>query len=130
LGVETAGEHDQHALGADPVEQLRQQLQRGGIDPMDVLDDEQNRLPTREAQNLVGQMGQCSIADLLQREVDRRACLKAEQRGDEREGLFGCAVPRRNSFSSLTRRTDSVSAGSKPAAKASCCITGQRGVPV
>ena len=87
LGIGPAGEQDEHARGGDPVEGLRDQLERGGIGPVHVLDDHQDRLPAGEAQHLIDQMRQCPIAKLLGRELGRRIGFQAEHRGNERKGI-------------------------------------------
>ena len=55
LLIRPAGQQDQDPGGGDPVEALLDQLERGRVDPMGVLQDHQDRLPGRQPEQLLGQ---------------------------------------------------------------------------
>ena len=70
LGAE--GQQQQHPLARDPPDQPVEQLQRGRVGPVQVLEDAQHRLPAGEA------------GHLLDQDVDRRLPLPLRRRGERR----------------------------------------------
>ena len=88
----------------------------------------------REPEELVDQCGQGAGAPLLRGEVGRRAVAAArldpEQRRDQRHRLADVLRPSAQQRLELVEPRRVVSAGSRPAAKPSCWITGQSAVPV
>jgi hypothetical protein len=92
LVVGPAGQQHQHARARDPVEREADQLQRGRVDPVRVLEHHQHRPVACQPERLLDEGGERADAPLLRGQVKRRvavARLDPEQCGDERHGLVG-----------------------------------------
>ena len=81
--------HDeQHRQRRDLLDSKVEHLARGRIDPMQVLEDHQYRLPPRQRLELPQQRRQCPLLLALRAQVERREALAAGKRqhlGDQRE---------------------------------------------
>jgi len=86
LGAVGCGQ--QHRQIGDLLDRKVEHLARGRIDPMQVLEDHQYRLPQRQRLELPQQCGQCPFLLALRAEVEWRemsAAGKRQHLGDQRE---------------------------------------------
>ena len=88
LELRPVGCDQQHRQVGDRLDSEVEQLARGRIDPMQVLEDHQYGLPPRQRLELPQQRRQCPLLLALRAEVERRKALTAGKRqrlGDQRE---------------------------------------------
>ena len=84
--------HQQDRQALDPIDDLLEQLDRGGVDPMRVLEDHQHRIAAGEPGQLIEQGGEHLGAVLLRREVERRIAALGRDRQERRQQR--CRLPR------------------------------------
>ena len=128
------GDQHQHARRPHPVERQLHQLQRRGIDPVRVFEDEQHRLSRREPDQLVDQRRERAVAALLGAEIDVAvACrgIDPQQVREQRRGLVQPAASRdEQRLQPVEAHCRSGRPRPMPAAKASCCRTGHSALSV
>jgi hypothetical protein len=82
-----SGYHDEHGRRGDPLQHQLDQLERGRVDPVRVLDQQQHRAVPSQAEKLVDQSLQRPGSPLLRCQVERavaRGPVDLQQRREHR----------------------------------------------
>ncbi len=91
LMIRAAGEHDEHPGIPDPVEGLLQHLESRRVDPVSIFQRHEDRLISREGEQLIDERDQRHDALLLRGQVERLLVFDADQAGEQGERVV-CAI--------------------------------------
>jgi len=80
LELGAVGRDQQHWQVCDPLDRKVEQLARRGIDPVQILEDHQYRLPPGQRLELAQQRRQCPLLLALRSEVERREAVATGER--------------------------------------------------